>query len=116
MSAMQRAARRGALTLVVSSMLVGQVAWAQAATTASSLRDREPGSEAIVADLLVARPIGAAVTAIGLGAFIVSLPFTVVGGNVAEAGDKLVLGPGAETFVRCLGCRKAGWRGDYEEK
>ncbi len=116
MSGIQRAARRGALALVATSLFVSQFAWAQAASTSSSLRDREPGSEAIVADLLIARPIGAAVTAIGLGAFIVSLPFTVVGGNVAEAGDKLVVGPGKEAFVRCLGCRKSGWRGDYEEK
>lgn len=115
MSTIQRAARRGAIALVATTLLSSQFAWAQSAST-SQLRDREPGSEAIVADLLVARPIGAAITAIGLGAFIVSLPFTVVGGNVGEAGEKLVAGPGKETFVRCLGCRKSGWRGDYEKQ
>jgi hypothetical protein len=116
MSGIQRAARRGALALVATTLLTTQFAWAQSAPNSASLREREPGGEAIAADLLVARPLGAAITAIGLGAFIVSLPFTVVGGNVAEAGNKLVVEPGKEAFVRCLGCKKSGWRGDYAQQ
>ena len=115
MNRFQRTVRRGALALVATSLLAAQGAWAQN-TTAAQIREREPGAAEAAADLLIARPLGAALTAVGTAAFIVSLPFTVAGGNVAEAGDKLVVGPGRETFVRCLGCRKSGWRGDYENR
>jgi len=48
-------------------------------------------------------------TAVGGAAFIVSLPFTALAGSVAESAETLVLGPAETTFVRCLGCRVAGY-------
>jgi len=42
----------------------------------------------------------------------VSLPFTALGGNVAEAGQALVVEPGKEAFVRCLGCTTSGYKQD----
>ncbi|WVM90481.1 multidrug transporter [Halopseudomonas pachastrellae] len=39
----------------------------------------------------------------------VSLPFSAMGGNVGEAGHELVFRPAEETFVRCLGCSRAGY-------
>lgn len=68
-----------------------------------------PGMFAMVGDLVIARPLLLGVTAIGAAAFVVSLPFTLLGGNVTEAGQELVLRPGTETFVRCLGCTKSGY-------
>jgi len=38
----------------------------------------------------------------------VSLPFSALGGNAAEAGEVLVVGPAKATFVRCLGCTRTG--------
>ena len=64
----------------------------------------EPGAGAMVADAVVARPLGVVFTAVGTAAFIVSLPFTAIGGGMTQAADKLVVGPAKETFVRCLGC------------
>ena len=64
----------------------------------------EPGSgEAMVLDAFVFRPIGLATTLIGGAAFVVSLPFTVLGGNVDEAADKLIVEPIDYTFKRKLG-------------
>ena len=68
-----------------------------------------PGIFAMVGDLIIARPIGAAVTAVGAAACVVSLPFTALAGNTAEAGQELVVRPGRETFMRCLGCTKSGY-------
>lgn len=68
-----------------------------------------PGIFAMVGDLIIARPIGAAITAVGAAAFVVSLPFTALAGNTAEAGQELVVRPGRETFMRCLGCTKSGY-------
>jgi len=67
-------------------------------------------------DLIVARPIGAAMTAAGAAVFVLSLPFTVLAGNVSESAEALVLGPAEATFMRCLGCREAGYSGKDLER
>lgn len=66
------------------------------------------GDFAMAGDLLVARPFGVVWTVAGSALFVVSLPFTALGGNVKQAADTLVIGPAKETFVRCLGCPSAG--------
>lgn len=63
-----------------------------------------PPAYAMVGDLLIARPLLIAGTIIGTGVFLVSLPFSALGGNVPEAADALIGQPGREAFVRCLGC------------
>nr|WP_244309247.1 multidrug transporter [Pseudomonas duriflava] len=68
-----------------------------------------PKGYAMIGDLLIARPLLIAATAIGAGAFVVSLPFTLLGGNVGEAGQALVVEPGKAAFVRCLGCTRSGY-------
>lgn len=71
-----------------------------------------PKAYAMLGDLIIARPLLIGATAIGAVAFVVSLPFTALGGNVAEAGEALVLEPGKEAFVRCLGCDTSGYKQD----
>ncbi len=68
-----------------------------------------PKAYSMVGDLIVARPLLIAATAIGAGVFVVSLPFTALGGNVGEAGKALVVEPGKAAFVRCLGCTTSGY-------
>lgn len=68
-----------------------------------------PGFYAMVGDLVIARPLLLGATAIGAAAFVVSLPFTALAGNTKEAGQELVVRPGRETFVRCLGCTRSGY-------
>ena len=58
---------------------------------------------AVVADATVVRPLMLVTTALGTAAFIVTLPFSALGGNVSEAGEKLVVGPARSTFKRPLG-------------
>ena len=70
----------------------------------------EPTALAMTGDLIVARPIGLAVTVVGAAAFLVSLPFSLLGGNSAEAAQTLVVGPAKTTFVRCLGCSQPGYK------
>ncbi|WP_068827549.1 multidrug transporter [Pseudomonas sp. BMS12] len=71
-----------------------------------------PPAYAMVGDLIVARPLLIAGTIIGAGVFLVSLPFTALGGNVKEAGEALVVEPGMAAFVRCLGCTESGYKKD----
>ncbi len=70
--------------------------------------EENPGAVKMAADLLVARPIGIVVFGLGTVGFILTLPFSLLGGNAHEAGEQLVSGPAREAFVRCLGCSKAG--------
>ena len=70
----------------------------------------QPTALAMAGDLVIARPIGIAITAVGAVAFVVSLPFSAAGGNVGEAAQKLVVGPVRATFVRCLGCTTSARR------
>lgn len=69
--------------------------------------EEEPTALAMTGDL-IARPVLFAITVFGTAAYVVSLPFTLVGGNSAEAAETLVIGPAEATFVRCLGCTKSG--------
>jgi hypothetical protein len=67
-----------------------------------------PSAGAMVADAVVARPLGVVLTTVGAVTFVVSLPFSAIGGNVEAAAENLVLKPARETFVRCLGCKTSG--------
>lgn len=110
MSTVRFAARRGTV-LLLASALAAPLAWSQGSV------DENPHAAAMVGDLLVARPIGAAMTAVGAAAFVVSLPFTLLAGSVSESAETLVLGPAETTFMRCLGCREPGYsRKDLERR
>jgi hypothetical protein len=96
-----------ALALLLMVGLVAPESHAQAV-------DESPDPFAMVGDLVVARPIGAVMTAAGVAAFVVSLPFTALAGHVSESAETLVLGPAEATFMRCLGCRNTGYT--YKDK
>ena len=70
--------------------------------------EETPTALAMVGDLVIARPFLLVMTVIGTASYIVSLPFTLPGGNSADAAETLVVGPARATFVRCLGCSKPG--------
>jgi hypothetical protein len=72
--------------------------------------EEEPSALAMVGDALIARPVGVVFTALGAVTYLVTLPFSLAGGNAAEAGQELVVGPAKATFVRCLGCAKPGYK------
>lgn len=74
--------------------------------------DEEPSALAMTGDALIARPLLLATTVVGSAVYLVSLPFSLLGGNAAEAGETLVVGPAKATFVRCLGCTTSGRKQD----
>jgi Zn-dependent protease with chaperone function len=65
--------------------------------------DEENSGALMTADLLLARPLGIVATVLGCAVFIVSLPFSAIGGNTKQASQKLVKEPAAFTFTRPLG-------------
>jgi hypothetical protein len=92
----------------LSGLLLAAALTGLLAVPAHGAVEDEPSAAAMAVDLVVARPVGIVITAVGAAAFLVSLPFSAAGGNVDQAADKLVMGPVRETFIRCLGCRSAG--------
>ena len=65
--------------------------------------DEENSGALMTADLLLARPLGIVATVLGCAVFIVSLPFSALGGNTKQASQKLVKEPASFTFTRPLG-------------
>ncbi|SEL57788.1 hypothetical protein [Halomonas daqiaonensis] len=64
----------------------------------------QPSGGAMIVDAVVARPLLAAATVGGTAIFLVSLPFTALGGNVDGAAETLIKTPAEAAFRRCLGC------------
>jgi len=75
---------------------------ANAETYEEEYVDTPSGGEMII-DAVLVRPIMLVGTVIGVVAFVITLPFSALGGNVGEAADTLVVEPAAYTFVRPLG-------------
>jgi len=75
-----------------------------------------PKGFAMVGDLLVARPLLVGATLVGTALFIVSLPFSLASGSVGSTAESLVLEPGREAFVRCLGCSRPGYSYSVQEQ
>jgi hypothetical protein len=57
----------------------------------------------MVADGLIVRPLGIVSLVAGFGLFIISSPFSALGGNIGQAWDSLVAEPAKFTFARPLG-------------
>lgn len=87
--------------LLAAALLTSAPAW-----SAEPAKDGETTAAYMLGDLLVARPLGIVAAGVGTAAFLVSLPFTLMGGNVEQAADHLVVGPAHAAFTRCLGCKE----------
>lgn len=75
-----------------------------AGTSVEPKLDPPQGSrQDMIGDLVLQRPFGLANTIVGIGAWILSLPFTIFSGSTGDAGVKLIAEPAANTFTRPLG-------------
>lgn len=78
------------------------------ATSWSNTVEETPSALAMTGDAFFVRPVMLVTTVIGTAIFIVSSPFSALGGNVGESFEQLVETPFKTTFVRCLGCTVNG--------
>ncbi|WP_434709159.1 multidrug transporter [Pseudomonas sp. R1-1] len=95
------------VTLLLCSSLVARATESGSGDPRYTIQN--PPAYAMLGDLLIARPLLVVATVIGAGAFVVSLPFTALGGGVGDAGKALVVDPAKAAFVRCLGCTGEGF-------
>lgn len=90
------------LTVVVgSSLMSASISVAECQSDYQQYSD--PSAIAMVADLVVVRPLTLVAGVAGAAIWVVALPATLLGGNVGEAGDVLVVNPMCYTFSRPLG-------------
>ncbi len=89
------------LFLIIS--LVGYPLSALPATVEQNTDIAQSSPEAMTIDLFLARPLGLVATLCGTVVFVVSSPFSALGGNTGQAWDTLVVNPAEYTFHRPLG-------------
>lgn len=88
----------GLLTLAILTLPLGTAALAQ-----EYYETENAQGGAMIYDLVIVRPISAAATLVSTGAYLLSLPFSALGGNSDQAAEKLVKEPFEWTFQRPLG-------------
>jgi len=94
--------------LRICMAMVATLALTLPAVGSAKTIDETPSALAMTGDAIIARPVLLVMTVVSSTVFLVSLPFSALGGNVGEAADVLVMGPAKATFVRCLGCSMSG--------
>ena len=65
--------------------------------------DDKPDGAEMLADAVIVRPMTLVASAVGAVGWVLSLPFTIPGGNVGEVGQALVADPLKYTFLRPVG-------------
>lgn len=98
---MFRIAKKCLIIMVIAAMMIMPLASNALAT--EYFETENPSGGAMMFDLAVVRPVGIIATAIGCVFFVVSSPFSALGGNFDTAGEKLVKDPASFTFKRPLG-------------
>lgn len=73
------------------------------AAGAQTFQNEQPGPGVMTVDVLFCRPLGLVAMLGGTVVFVVSSPFSALGGNFGEAWDSLVVNPAEYTFTRPLG-------------
>lgn len=93
-------------TAIVSMSLI--VAMMQPATAAIEIDETNfgPSYETMVVDTVAGKPLQLLNAVAGTIAYVVSLPFSLIGGNADQAQQKLFVEPW-DAMARCLGCTVA---------
>jgi len=66
-------------------------------------RKEAPDAGAMVADFVILRPVGTVSLILGFTFFVLSSPFSALGGNIGTAWGQMVAAPAKYTFARPLG-------------
>jgi len=87
--------------VLVFSLLISPLPVLPAA--AKNIRGEQTSPGVMTVDLLLCRPLGLVAMLGGTVVFVVSSPFSALGGNFEEAWNSLVVNPAQYTFMRPLG-------------
>jgi hypothetical protein len=93
--------KKSLITMIIAAMMVMPLT--TPAVAGEYFEAEDPSGGAMMFDFVVVRPVGIVATAVGCVFFVVSSPFSALGGNIDSASEKLVKDPVAYTFKRPLG-------------
>jgi len=102
---MQKSTRKPVSYLLAATLALTSMAYVPGACAAgyrNTIEEERTGGT-MLADTFMIRPFMLVGTVLGLATFVVTLPFSALGGNIGEAGNTLVVEPAKYTFVRPLG-------------
>ncbi|MDY7117793.1 hypothetical protein RAN53_15710 [Halomonas sp. SSL-5] len=94
----------GKRTLIFFALALVALLGTTPAVAQEQRMEARPSGGAMIADAVIARPLLAAATVGGTAIFLVTLPFTALGGGVDGAAETLIKTPAEAAFRRCLGC------------
>jgi len=98
---MPKIAKQSMVFFLVAALVF--IPFTTSALAQSKQLTQENSAGAMTADLLLVRPVGIVACVLGSAVFVVSLPFSLLGGNSGESAQKLVAEPAKFTFTRPLG-------------
>jgi len=79
------------------------VPFGSSAIASVDFEKKDPSAGAMVIDFVLVRPVAIVALVLGSAFFVVTLPFSAIGGNVKAAAKNLVVKPAKFSFVRPLG-------------
>lgn len=92
--------KRTAVAFIVLSLLVAPL---NVMAAENLNHPKEISGGAMAADAIVVRPFGIVSVVAGFALFVVSSPFSALGGNAGKAWNAMVVKPAKFTFTRPLG-------------
>jgi hypothetical protein len=98
---MSRIAKKSLVIFMISMLLIAPLA--STALAEEFFERQDPSGGMMIFDFVIIRPIGIVATAVGSIFWVISLPFSLLGGNSVEAGKALMKEPADYTFKRPLG-------------
>ena len=102
----QRTVKSKLLTAILSISFIVAVTQPASAAIEIDESDFGPSYETMVVDTVVGKPLQLVTAITGTAAYLVSLPFSLIGGNADQAQQKLFVEPW-DAMARCLGCTVA---------
>lgn len=102
----QRTVKHKLLTAFVSASLVLLSMQPALAAIEIDENDFGPSYDTMVVDTVVGKPLQLVAAVAGTAAYIVSLPFAIIGGNADQSQQKLFV-EHWDAMARCLGCTVA---------
>ena len=102
----KRSAKYKLLSVMVSTGLVFASMQPVLAAIEIDETDFGPSYETMAVDTIVGKPLQLVTAVAGTAAYLVSLPFSLIGGNADQAQQKLFVEPW-DAMGRCLGCTVA---------
>ncbi|MBE9537086.1 MAG: hypothetical protein IMF07_07885 [Proteobacteria bacterium] len=98
---MRNISKQSVTFILIASLVL--IPFATTAMAEGTYQEENGKGLEMTVDILLARPLGIVATVVGSAVFLVSLPFSALGGNAKEAGKVLVVEPFSFTFTRPLG-------------